>query len=425
MKFQITILFLLNFFSAIAESDTIINPRLNSIQNKETLASTMEKLKSEKNNADSGFVVVHFGDSHIEGDFLTGVIRKNLQEVFRSGGEGILFPYSVCPVGYGPQSLKTTLTGNWDCASIRKNPNHYLIGITGHTIVATDKKAGITFIYNPKNEIQYGDGKIFERVIIWHSDKNMKLRMKKNGSAETIYDDSTYAVNGLYRTIITNYHTGTSLQLFFDSTDVNSVFNFHGIEFENPSQHGLQYNRCGAVGATFEELIMYQELTLTQLKEAKPGLIVFSYGSNESYETYFDADDYYKRVTAFIQRVKKEIPGVNIIFTSTPDTRSANRVPQNTIPINEKLKLIASENDCGFWDLNAIMGGNGSMNYWFTNGLAGKDKLHFTKTGYELQANLFSLAFLEIYNSKSEQSIQEYCDSLRLKIDTQLAKLPK
>jgi hypothetical protein len=422
--FLFPVIILLQSFSiAIAANDTIINPRYNVIQNSESLSTAMNKLKGIKNNSDSDFVVVHFGDSHIEGDFLTGVIRKNLQEVFGSGGEGILFPYDVCKGGYGPKSLTTVISGNWDCASIRKNPNNYPVGITGHTLVTTDKNATIIFIYDPKNEVQYGADKIIERVTIWHSDKNFRLRMVRTGSAEKIYFDSVQQGNGLYRTIITNYKIGTPIKLKFDSTDANAIFNFHGISFENPSKYGLQYNRCGAVGATFLELVDNQEFTLAQLKKIKPDLLIFSYGSNESYDTNFKIDDYYKRVTQFIQRIKTEFPGINIIFTDTPDTRSAGRFPVNTIPINEKLKLIATENGAGFWDLNTIMGGNNSMIYWLNNGLAGKDKLHFTRVGYELQANLFSLAFLKTYSEKYDNSIQSVCDSLQLKINTQLEKL--
>jgi LysM repeat protein len=422
-KFLLLFFILLRTFSvAIAENDTIINPRFNVIQNSESLTSAMHKLKGVKNSTDSGFVVAHFGDSHIEGDFLSGVIRKNLQSIFRSGGEGILFPYSICK-GYGPKNLTTTVFGEWSCANLVKNPEKYPIGVTGHTLVTKDKNATISFVYDPKNEVRYGNGKIIERVTIWHSGKNFKLILVDNGSADAIIYDMSSTVNGLHCTIVTNYRVGTELKFRFNGDDADTIFNFHGITFENPSQHGLQYNRCGTVGATFLQLVNQQEFTLTQLHKIKPNLIIFSYGSNESYDTYFNIDDYYKRVSLFIARIKNEFPGVTIIFTDTPDTRSRNRFPANTKPINEKLKIIATENGAGFWDLNTIMGGNNSMLYWLDNGLAGKDKLHFTKVGYELQANLFTLAFLKIYSEKSDSTIRYYCDSLQLKINTQLSGL--
>ena len=69
------------------------------------------------------------------------------------------------------------------------------------------------------------------------------------------------------------------------------------------------------------------------------------------------------------------------------------------------------------------MGANNSMMYWLNNGLAAKDKLHFTKTGYVLQGNLFSLAFLQLFNNESKRSIQIVSDSLQTKINKQLDSL--
>ncbi len=425
--FCLTIFVLIQTFSiAISQSDTVINPRFNVIQNSEGLATAMSKLKIVKSNADSSFVVVHFGDSHIQGDNLSGTIRKNMQGVYGSAGEGILFPYSACK-SFGPKNLTTTVTGEWSYANLLNNPEKYPIGITGYTLVTKDKAASISFSYNPTGEVQYGNNKIFEQVVIWHSKQNFKLILVKNGSAENIFQDTTANANGLFQTLITNYRIGTELKLQIDYSSTDSIFNFHGITFENQSKHGLQYNRCGVVGATFLQLADQQDFTLAQLKEIKPDLIIFSYGSNESYDKFLNIDNYYKRVSLLINRVKNEIPGVNIIFTNTPDTRSRNRYPVNTIPINKKLKFIASETSSGFWDLNMIMGGDNSMKYWLKNELARKDQLHFTKAGYELQGNLFSSALLDAYsmnfNSDKNQDVQRVCDSLQLQIEIRLKEL--
>jgi LysM repeat protein len=415
---------LLNSFSCVAaQEDTIINQRFNSIQNVETLEGAMNKLNRVATNSDSNFVVAHFGDSHIQGDNFSGVIRNNLQQAFGAGGEGILFPYSACK-SFGPKNLTTTISGIWNYATLLKNPEKYPIGVTGYTLVTTDKTAKISFVYSPANEVQYGNAKIFETVTIWHSSNNFRLMLVNNGSADAIYPDSIRSSNGLYRTIITNYRVGTELKLQFAAIGEATVFNFHGINFENPSQHGLQYSHLGVVGATFLQLIAQQEFTIAQLKEMKPDLLIFSYGSNESYVTGLDMDQYHKKVLAFIQRIKTEFPNTNIIFTNTPDTRSGNRIPPNTNTINEKLKLIATETNSAYWDLNTIMGGKNSIYYWLKNGLAGKDQLHFTRAGYRLQANLFSLAFLDNYNGKfASPKIQILCDSLHFVVYKQLQSL--
>ncbi len=418
------VLYLIVSFQSVflaAQQDTVINSRYNIIQNSEGLENAMNKLNALKNKPDSNFVVAHFGDSHIQGDGFSGVIRNNFQQAFGSAGEGILFPYSVCK-SYGPKNLTTTISGVWTCANLLKNPEGFPIGVTGYTLVTKDKAAKISFVYNPVGEVAYGNTKIFETVTIWHSSNNFRLMLVNNGSADKIYSDSIKSSNGLYRTIITNYRIGSELKLLFESKSSATIFNFHGITFENPSQHGLQYSRCGVVGATFTQLVAQQEFTIAQLKEMKPDLLIFSYGSNESYDKNFIADNYYNKVLKFIRRLKAEFPNAGIIFTNTPDTRAGNRIPPNTNAINEKQKLIALETGSAYWDLNTMMGGTNSIYYWLNHHLARKDQLHFTKAGYGLQADLFSFAFLDIYNNKFK-NIQPLYDSLQVKINKQLNAL--
>ena len=61
---------------------------------------------------------------------------------------------------------------------------------------------------------------------------------------------------------------------------------------------------------------------------------------------------------------------------------------------------LAEKHDGLFWDLCSIMGGLESMKKWEEEGLSQKDKVHFTKRGYNLVGNLFFDAFLRAYNNK-------------------------
>jgi hypothetical protein len=55
---------------------------------------------------------------------------------------------------------------------------------------------------------------------------------------------------------------------------------------------------------------------------------------------------------------------------------------------------ICEQEDAMFWDLFEIMGGLNSVRTWEEHGLAKRDKIHFTKAGYILEADLFSNAFV-------------------------------
>ena len=99
---------------------TVIDTTKNQIEGAEFLAGPMSLLIAAKTDSSSKFVVAHFGDSHIQGDYFSGAIRNNLQAEFGNDGEGILFPYSLCK-SFGPKSLTSTSTGSWTWATLLKN----------------------------------------------------------------------------------------------------------------------------------------------------------------------------------------------------------------------------------------------------------------------------------------------------------------
>ena len=54
----------------------------------------------------------------------------------------------------------------------------------------------------------------------------------------------------------------------------------------------------------------------------------------------------------------------------------------------------------GLWDLFNIMGGLESMMRWEEEGLAKKDKIHFTNKGYTLIGDLFFNALMRFYSER-------------------------
>ena len=67
-------------------------------------------------------------------------------------------------------------------------------------------------------------------------------------------------------------------------------------------------------------------------------------------------------------------------------------------PINNQLKTIAAREKLTVYDLNAAMGGWGSLHTWYKNQLTISDKLHFNAAGYALQGQLFTLSLMQAYN---------------------------
>lgn len=84
------------------------------------------------------------------------------------------------------------------------------------------------------------------------------------------------------------------------------------------------------------------------------------------------------------------------LITSPPDSRYKNKIPINFSKIkNVYIQVALNNNNVAYWDLRTIMGGNKSILQWLKLKLASFDKLHYTKDGYMLQANLLMNAMLK------------------------------
>jgi hypothetical protein len=65
----------------------------------------------------------------------------------------------------------------------------------------------------------------------------------------------------------------------------------------------------------------------------------------------------------------------------------------------EAILETAKQTDCAVWDFYSLMGGPKSIMNWYKDGLVAKDKLHFDKQGYIIQADLLFGAFMNAYSS--------------------------
>src|SRR5258708_6015963 len=67
----------------------------NRIHNGVSLSDFYEKLYRLKKGENLQVRIIHIGDSHIQADFLSGVIRQNFHRDFGNGGRGLIFPGRV------------------------------------------------------------------------------------------------------------------------------------------------------------------------------------------------------------------------------------------------------------------------------------------------------------------------------------------
>lgn len=201
------------------------------------------------------------------------------------------------------------------------------------------------------------------------------------------------------------------------SVKANVNTSFWGFEF-NQSE-GVCYQQNGLVGAQFSHLIAHEDYVIRQLTDIKPNLLVFSYGTNEAYEM-IDTLAYYRKVSRFINRVKSALPGVPILITNAPDTRSSGKTPPSQVSVNETLRKVSAQCQTSYFDLNKAMGGWGSLYSWNKKGYVLKDLLHFNKDGARMLGMLITYAMF----TASGLGDEEVLTSLQNEISATLCKTP-
>lgn len=339
----------------------------------------------------SAYKVIHFGDSHIQGDRISGEVRNNLQALGGNGGSGMFFPYSLCK-SVGPTGTNSNITGTYTYSSILKNPTKRRIGLLGYEITLTQ---GAVFTMEFNEQFRGKRSKEFSILI--------------HGTMDTVAID--LAVPGALKS---HEAMGNQLTLYtFECSEIPSKIQFRalkecslwGIEFIQ--SNGLVYQQCGVVGAQFTHLLPYKEDILSMLEWQKPNLMVFSYGTNESYSA-LDSIAYEKQIASFILLLKEKLPEVGIIITNAPDTRSAGKTPRSELVVNRCLHVISKKTETAYYDVNRVMGGWGSHACWQANDLFLKDQLHFNKKGATLMGQMLCHALLKACDiGIDQQSILE------------------
>ena len=106
---------------------------LNSISNTTSLQGFYDQLDSLELNKKGNVSIVHIGDSHIQSDFLTGTVRRNLQQRFGNAGRGFVFPYKIAHSG-GALDVLFKHTGIWEYCNIMNNYTSCNIGVAGFSV---------------------------------------------------------------------------------------------------------------------------------------------------------------------------------------------------------------------------------------------------------------------------------------------------
>ena len=348
--------------------------------------------------------VLHFGDSQIEGDRISGIIRSMLQEKFGGCGVGFI---PITDPGFDRKNIHRTTSGSWDKYSVvraQKTAPHNKYGVLGNFFHWGKDGASISL---SKNEKTYQRTQKFEQISLLYGQAYEEFFYTLMSDTSTlqhgILPSDSGAVNHQWtlnnsgnRSIKFSF-TGESPDIYGIALDCKS-----GVAVDNISMRGSSGNDFSKMDKTALK---------QQIQKLNVGLIIYEFGVNIVPNVLNDYTWYKNMVIQQITLLKKLAPNASILIVGVSDMCRKQETEFASYPNIEKIRNAQREaaqaTGCAFWDLYQVMGGKNSMSEWVSASpsLAEKDYTHFTWRGANIVGNKLGNAILNDYNEFKELDI--------------------
>ena len=345
--------------------------------------------------------ILHLGDSHIQAGVSTQQFRDDLLEIAPGlmGGQYFLFPYSAGKTN-NPSHYKVSSTGEWSyCRNAVYREGDKRMGLAGAAITTTDPDATVSIVSRERRPTVHSPEFYFNKVTV--------IGYSETGSAEPAIRHKDTLISGEYDEAQSAYvfdlpfHTDS---VCIGLKSLQGSYSMTGILLEN-GDNGISVHGIGVNGARVSSYLRCSDDFERDLRLIRPDLVILAIGTNDALQPDFEKALFkfnYGRLIDIIHRVN---PDCALVFVTNNDCFLRKRVKKKTVyevnantPIARKAFLeLAEEHHAAVWDLYDVMGGLKSMYAWQKAGMAQKDRLHFTNSGYQLVGDLMYNALIEQY----------------------------
>ncbi|MBK5270999.1 MAG: hypothetical protein JJE22_08300, partial [Bacteroidia bacterium] len=366
--------------NALAKKYPFVSAIFNRILNNNQLDSFYQKLYDLKKSGSGIVNIVHIGDSHIQADFLSGIVRNNLQQFFGNAGRGLVFPYQLAQSN-APSDITSSSNSLWQFNRVAHPEIPISAGVSGYCI-KTNAPGAFIDLSLKSNE---NGSQTFNRLKFFLDTNSSSSWILQTDSVDAPYliknedgDDPVFKEVALDQS-----STGFTLS----SIPFDNSSEFYGVSLEN-SNPGILYHTIGVNGARFDQYNI-ASLFWQQLGALNADLYIVSLGTNEAQRTDFNDPAFQKQVSLFLQTLKQTSPNAAVLITTAADSYYRRRHSNLALrSLNISLSNYCTKQRIPLWDLYRITNGYGSAYSWLKRGLMNNDRVHFTSEGYRLQGNL-------------------------------------
>lgn len=338
-----------------------------------------------------GVRVVHYGDSQLEADRLSCVLRQTLQEEFGGGGNGWLpMVESLWSQTTNIYSAKTPVRYQIYGPATGRREGSNCYGPMGNVSMLDS-----TFVLSISPKKQQGGpvaANYFNRITLLSG--NGSVRMSAQGQTASAGGGSALQITSLN---VKDSTTTVSISLS-GRADIYGILldNRTGVSVDNVPMRGCSGTIFTGMNAA--QLRAYFEATNTQL-------IIMQFGGNSMpyIKTEKQVETYVEQLRKQVRHMKNLAPDAKIMWIGPSDMSTRINGKMQTYPMlrpmDQAICRMVNEEGCAYWSLFESMGGPGSMGRWANSSpaLAGNDYVHFTRLGAQKAGELLTSAIMTGY----------------------------
>ncbi len=356
------------------------------------LAATLRK--------DPGAVtrVLHYGDSLITSDFISGTMRRKMQATFGDAGHGFILIANGWD-WYFHNDVSHSASEGWSMSRITGPlTGDGMYGLGGVSFRASGPASATFATKDASKGATFGTkASRFDLYYLEQPGGGGVGLYAKGLPPETLSTQGPKKISRVHSITVPDGPAQLTVKAWGEGARLFGV----ALERDVP---GIVYDALGANGARVKLLeAMNPDHWTEQMQLRKPALVVLQYGTNE---TAWGFDEAYEKVlSGIVERVKAAAPDASILILAPLDRAERAGGGFKTMPVIPKLvgaqRNVARDQKIAFWNTFDAMGGEGSMGKWVKANpqLAGWDLTHPTPEGAELVGGMLYAAIVAGYQA--------------------------
>lgn len=414
-----------------------LNPnRIHLPNNDYTYFDSLFYLFGNAQNDKKVYRVMHYGDSQIEMDRITSVLRQRMQELFGGSGPGMISAVKRLPSmsvnqGYSGNLVRYALVG--DSTSRKASHNRY--GIMTQ-FCQTMGQTSVNFSAT-KSSQAYDKAREISRVsvLIGNNSEGFKASLNADGyQAGTKTCTAKSGATLLTWELPNNINKGTLT--FQGSAEIYGIMldGGYGVNVDNDALRGCS----GTIFTRISKPLMKTSVELTDTR-----LIILQFGGNRTpiINNSKQISSYMSELDRQIKYFQEVAPQATLLFIGPADMGKSYNGKMGSykcmVELNDSIKGMALRNNVAYWDMFHVMGGEGSMAQYVKHKppLGSPDHIHFTFLGaqemggnlaksliiyhdfYELRQRVADEAMVSEFMNKDRELIEQEKEARKNKIE--------